>query len=144
MSELVGATVVKIVVDGSDVAAEFESLWEWLRHEQKLRGRLRIDHAPVPDSAMGLTMELAVVCAAACTHALAGTLSTWLVQRRSDVEITVVGPNGHSLSMSARRATMAEQEKLLRQLLEGNISPKPAGENEDQCDYLIPHDRTLS
>jgi hypothetical protein len=113
----------KIIVDGNDTDAE--SLWDWLRHEPELRGRLHTGSVPAPDGAMGAPIELVVVLATATTavtSALARSLSTWLVQRRSDLTVTVTGPDGRQVSVSSRR--VADPEKLLRAVLEP-AAPEP-------------------
>lgn len=74
---------------------------------------------------MGAPIELVVVLATvttAVTSALARSLSTWLVQRRSDLTVTVTGPDGRQVSVSSRR--VADPEKLLRAVLEP-VAPEP-------------------
>jgi Effector Associated Constant Component 1 len=118
---------VRITVEGQDT--DTASLWDWLRHEPELRGRLRASGTPVSEEAMGVPIELVVVLATATvpvTSALARSLSTWLVQRRSDLTVTVTGPDGRQVSMSSRR--VADPEKLLRMVLEPP-EPQPAGES---------------
>jgi hypothetical protein len=113
----------RITVDGNDTDAE--SLWDWLRHEPELRGRLHTGSVPAPDGAMGAPIELVVVLATAAVpvaSALARSLSTWLVQRRSDLTVTVTGPDGRQVSVSSRR--VADPEKLLRAVLEP-VAPEP-------------------
>jgi hypothetical protein len=74
---------------------------------------------------MGAPIELVVVLATAAVpvaSALARSLSTWLVQRRSDLTVTVTGPDGRQVSVSSRR--VADPEKLLRAVLEP-VAPEP-------------------
>lgn len=116
----------RIRVEGQDT--ETASLWDWLRHEPELRGRLRASGAPAQDEAMGVPIELVVVLATATVavaSALARSLSTWLVQRRSDLTVTVTGPDGRQVSVSSRR--VPDPEKLLRMMLEAT-EPKPVAE----------------
>ena len=118
----------RIAVHGGD--ADRESLWDWLRHEPELRGRLALSTAPTPDEAMGGTTDLVVQCSAALAGAgavwaaLAKSLSVWLVQRRSDLTITVTGPD-RTVSVSAQR--VADPEQLLRSVLEAT----PSGDAPD-------------
>jgi hypothetical protein len=68
---------------------------------------------------MGAPIELVVILATTTVPvvvALARSLSTWLVQRRSDLTVTVTGPDGRQVSVSSRR--VADPEKLLRTVLE--------------------------
>jgi hypothetical protein len=57
---------------------------------------------------------------------LARSLSVWLVQRRSDLTVTVTGPDGRQVSLSSRR--VADPEKLLRTVLEP-VAPVPLDES---------------
>lgn len=110
----------RIAVDGRDT--DSESLWDWLRNEPELRGRLQLSTAPTPDGAMGAPTDLVIQVSAvlagagAVWAALARSLSVWLVQRRSDLTITVTGPEGRKVSVSAKR--VADPEQLLRSVLE--------------------------
>jgi hypothetical protein len=114
----------RIAVDGRDL--DRESLWDWLRCEPELRGRLRLGSSPAPAGTMGATAELVVQASAALAGAsalwiaLARSLTVWLVQRRSDVTITVTGPSGRTVSVSASRVDSAEQ--ILRSVLEADAA----------------------
>jgi Effector Associated Constant Component 1 len=115
-----------LIEDGGDV----ESLWEWLRQEPELRGRLTTASAPAPQGAMGAPIELVVALATTAggvATVLARSLSTWLTererQRRSDVTIKVTGPGGRQVQVSARR--VPDSEQLLRAVLE-SAAPDPA------------------
>jgi hypothetical protein len=123
---------VRIAVDGRDTDAE--ALWDWLRNEPELRGRLRADSAPTPEDAMGASTELVVQAAAtvagagALWAALSRSLSVWLTQRRSDITVKVTGPDGRQVSLNAKR--VADPEKLLREVLNA-LTPsatEPAGQ----------------
>ncbi len=129
------------VVDLTDeeptsAAAEAESLWRWLREEPELRGHLsRADPLPHPDRSRSLVVAIAttaaatagvvaaagagpaVVVAATSTvlPVLARVLTTWLRTRRSDVTITLTGPDGRQVSLDAKKANDAEN--LLRHVL---------------------------
>ena len=110
----------RIAVDGRDT--DRESLWDWLRNEPELRGRLQLSAAPTPGGAMGAPTDLVVQVSAALAGAsavwaaLAKSLSVWLVQRRSDLTVTVTGPEGRKVSVSAKR--VADPEQILRSVLE--------------------------
>jgi hypothetical protein len=130
-------TAARIAVDGHD--RDMESLWDWLRHEPELRGRLRTRSAPTPEEAMGAPIELVVILATATVpvaSALARSISTWLIQRRSDLTVTVTGPDGRQVSVSSRR--VADPEKLLRAVLDppasepiGSTTSPEAGKEPD-------------
>ena len=115
--------VARIAVEGQN--RDMESLWEWLRHDTELRGRLRTRSIRPADDAMGAPIELVVVLATATTavtSALARSLSTWLVQRRSDLTVKVTGPDGRQVYVSSRR--VADPERLLRTVLDP-AEPEP-------------------
>jgi hypothetical protein len=114
----------RIEVGGSE--ADMASLWDWLRHEPRLRGRLTATSAPAPEEAMGAPVELVVALTSAggLAAVLARTLSSWLVererQRRSDVTVKVTGPDGRVVQVSARR--VPDSEQLLRSVLESSAT----------------------
>jgi hypothetical protein len=119
----------RIAVDGRD--ADRESLWDWLTREPELRGRLLAVAAPAPREAMGAPADLVVQLAGATAvwAALASSLSVWLVQRRSDVTITVTLPDGRKVSVSAKRVDgmrVADSEQIARRLLELGTATPPA------------------
>jgi hypothetical protein len=71
----------------------------------------------------------ALAGASAVWAALAKSLSVWLVQRRSDLTITVTGPEGRKVSVSAKR--VADPEQLLRSVLETTtptVLPDPSAD----------------
>ncbi|MEU4651678.1 effector-associated constant component EACC1 [Nocardia fluminea] len=70
----------------------------------ELRGRLRLAEAPAVPGTLGVPLELAVVLAAATTAtvaALAGAVSTWLEQGRSEVTVIVTDPHGVGMGVTA-------------------------------------------
>jgi hypothetical protein len=106
---------VRIAADEHDI----DALWDWLRHEPQLQGRISMGTSPAPDGAMGGLVEL-VVALVTSAGFLAGPLSRWLIererQRRCDITIKVTGPDGRQVSVSARR--MPDSEQVLRAVLE--------------------------
>jgi len=119
---------VRIAVDGPD--ADVESLWDWLRHEPELRGRIRRRSLPPPPGAMGSLTELVVESMVTGTiGALAGllgqSLSIWLTRPRarsgSRTTITVTATNGQSVSLTTENAVDAE--RLLQTALNTAGSP---------------------
>jgi hypothetical protein len=63
-----------------------------------------------------IQVSAALAGAGAVWAAPARPLSVWLVQRRSDVTITVTGPDRRKVSVSAKR--VADAEQILRSVLE--------------------------
>ncbi|WP_248965451.1 effector-associated constant component EACC1 [Sphaerisporangium perillae] len=112
---------VQIAVDGT--VADAESLWDWLRHEPELRGRVKVSSGPATEEAMGAPIELVVVLASSASGVatvLARALSRWLIererQRRADITIKVTGRDGRQVQISGRR--VPDSEQLLRAVLE--------------------------
>ncbi|MPY64971.1 effector-associated constant component EACC1 [Streptomyces spongiae] len=122
---------IRIEVEG-DVAAE-TSLWDWLRREPGLRGRVRQRPVSAHPGSMGSLSELVVegvVTGTIGTVAglLGQALSTWMGQRaaRRDAPttITVTAPNGHSVALvSSPTADAAQVTELVRGVLEATREP---------------------
>jgi hypothetical protein len=114
--------------------ADVEALWDWLRNEPELRGRVRLGSAPTPEGVMGSSSEFVVQVATAMAGAgalwaaLSRSLSVWLTQRRSDITVKVTGPDGRHISLDAKR--VADPEKLLREVL--NVAGQVATDPVDQ------------
>jgi Effector Associated Constant Component 1 len=113
---------VRIAVDGTD--ADGESLWDWLRQEPKLRGRIHRRSLPPPPGAMGSLTELVVEGIVTGTiGTLAGllgqSLSIWLTRPRAHsgthTTIMVTATNGQSVSLTTENA--ADAERLLQTAL---------------------------
>lgn len=111
----------RIAVAGSD--ADTASLWDWLRQEPELRGRVQMGGAAAVEGTMGVPVELLVeLTATGAAAALARTLTVWLRQRRSDVTIKVRGKDGRTVSVDAHR--VPDPEALLRSVLDATESPE--------------------
>jgi len=96
-------------------ATEAVALWDWLRNESDLRGR--VARAPQPSSpgSMGTAADLVVTLATSSTAAvLARSIQVWLTQRHRDITLTVTGPDGRTVSLDARRVQPGEVEPLIR------------------------------
>jgi hypothetical protein len=81
--------------------------------------------------AVEIVVQAAAIGGAGVMVALARSLSVWLVQRRSDLTVTVTGPDGRQVSVSAQR--VGDPEQLLRAVLEP-ASPQAAAETAAQPD----------
>lgn len=116
----------RIRVTGTDAGV----LGDWLRREPELRGRLSLSGRPSSTEDMGVGTDVVVQVAATVTGAsvvwaaLAKSLTVWLMQRRSDVKIEVIGPEGRKVSLDAKR--VVDAEKLLRGVLEATSSSNPS------------------
>ncbi|WP_394620230.1 hypothetical protein JNUCC0626_14335 [Lentzea sp. JNUCC 0626] len=105
---------VRIAVDGD----ELPLLREWLNAEPELRGRVTAVGGEVAPDEMGVATELVVAAGAAVPLAsvLARAVTTWLVQRRSDVTLTITGPDGKKVTLNAKR--VKDAEALIREVME--------------------------
>jgi Effector Associated Constant Component 1 len=102
--------------------AELESLHGWLSNRPELRGAVALG-APARDpEEMGWLSDVvtAAVGNGGAVAALAGSLATWLVSRRSHVRIKVTGPDGRSTEVDVKQAkgNQAGVEAMLRKVLE--------------------------
>lgn len=103
---------VMITVDGHRTTVE--SLWDWLRHEPGLRGRLKAGTPAAPDGTMGSGVEFVVVTSAPALTALTRSIPAWLAHQDAAVTVKVTAPDGRELNLAARDAGAAQ---LLRELL---------------------------
>ncbi|WP_328306732.1 hypothetical protein OG432_01075 [Streptomyces sp. NBC_00442] len=80
------------------------SLGDWLRHEDELRGHLRLDRASraAPGEMGGVLDVLSIALGSGGAGAvLARSLTTWLTHRHADVKVTVTAPDGRSVEVEA-------------------------------------------
>ncbi|PKV83071.1 hypothetical protein BX283_0562 [Streptomyces sp. TLI_146] len=106
--------------DGPD---ELRSLFNWLGHEDALRGRVRVEHAPITPGEMGGGLDALVVAlgpggvGAAAVGALIGALATWFQHRRADLRITVTNENGRTVEVDGKRVDVSELVEVVERLL---------------------------
>jgi hypothetical protein len=106
---------IRIAVGGDRADADAESLWDWLREEPQLRGYVQMGHAAIREGTMGLPAEIVILATnATAVSALARTLSTWLIQRKSQVTVEIEGKGGRKTLISA--AGVADPQELLRKV----------------------------
>ncbi|MEV0785460.1 hypothetical protein AB0I52_21315 [Streptomyces sp. NPDC050423] len=116
-------TELRLTVSGTEALEHLRALREWLTLEEALRGRLTL-HGEAPEPGhMGTSMDVLMVAlgSGGAGAVLARSLTTWLVQRRSDVKVTVQAPNGGHVEVDVKRAAdparvIAEVHTLLGQL----------------------------
>ena len=115
----------QISVVGGD-EAELSSLFDWLRLEDGLRGRLTFVPAPIGPDEMGATWDvLSVALASGGTlSVLAGSLAVWFQQpRRPSIKIEIsVSQDDTRIVVDATNVKNVEQ--ILRQV--SSLSPVPA------------------
>lgn len=81
-----------------------QSLVDWLRNEDELRGRLRLEPSSGGTGGeMGGLLDVLTIAmgSGGAGAVLARSLSTWLTHRHADVKVTVRGPDGRSVEVEA-------------------------------------------
>ncbi|MFB7189050.1 hypothetical protein ACFCZT_27890 [Streptomyces sp. NPDC056230] len=81
-----------------------QSLLDWLRHEDELRGRLHLEPSSGETGGeMGGLLDVLTIAmgSGGAGAVLARSLSTWLTHRHADVKVTVRGPDGRSVEVDA-------------------------------------------
>ncbi|MGW8377659.1 hypothetical protein [Streptomyces sp. ODS28] len=109
--------LLRIRTDNGD--DELRSLLAWLQWDDALRSQVQLEHAPVKSDEMGgLVDALAVALGSGgVAAALAGSLTAWISQRRSDVKLTVNAPNGRSVEVDAKRVDAQALAKDIERIL---------------------------
>ena len=99
--------------DGPDA---LRSLFDWLKHEDDLRGRVTFRHGDVEPGEMGSPHDvLAVVLGTGgAGTVLVHSLFSWLSRRRSSVKITIETAAGLKVEVDARQ--VVDVESLTRQV----------------------------
>ncbi|SCK40882.1 hypothetical protein YUYDRAFT_05039 [Streptomyces sp. ScaeMP-e48] len=110
---------LRLSVEGS--AQDSEELWDWLRREPSLRGRISRVDSEVQDSTMGTLMEVAVEASVAGgVSAVAGyvgqSLSVWFSQRRNRSAVTVTLDGRRQVTVEGLAGDDAE--RILRSLVQ--------------------------
>lgn len=102
--DLGGSVSVTVAAAGDDARLVLESLFEWLRHEEPLRGRIEFRPTTVAPDAMGAVDEVLTVAlgAGGAGAVLARSLTEWLKHRTSDIRVTLTRPNGDTIAIDGR------------------------------------------
>ncbi len=107
---------------------DLRSLVGWLRREDRLRGRVSFRPGAHPvDGEMGGVAEVLSVAfgAGGAGAVLAGSLSTWLANRRADLKVTVTARDGAKVELDAHRVRdVAEVLRELERLAQGPDQPE--------------------
>ena len=119
-----GSVEILISLAGEDQVAGLESLGDWLRGEPELAGRVRVNGSAPREGELGALAEVLVVAVGSggTLSVLAASLKSWISQpRRSDFQIRVKRPDGHSIEITANRANSEQVDTLLRQALSDQV-----------------------
>lgn len=106
-------------------ADELRSLLAWMQQDDALRGRVRMQHAPVGSEDMGGLLDALMVAlgTSGVAAALSGSLSAWISQRRSDVKFTVTAPNGRTVDVDAKRVDARALANDIERILHAEEGP---------------------
>ncbi|MFG2351498.1 effector-associated constant component EACC1 [Streptomyces phaeochromogenes] len=124
----------KLVVEDADPERASEhllALADWLRYEEDLRGKARLEHAEVASEQMGgLPQALVVAVSAGGTvTVLARSVVEWMKQRKSDVTVKAVKPTGESFEIDLRR--VSDPDVVVIQLCEFLSREQPDAEPDE-------------
>ncbi|MFI8459487.1 hypothetical protein ACIRST_33540 [Kitasatospora sp. NPDC101447] len=110
----------RIAVTGGDEVRETAELWEWLRHERELVGLVRAVPTVPAEGELGGAVEVLEVAlgSGGAGAVLAGSLSTWLRTRRTDVTVIVTTP-ARRVELDVRGLKPEDVAPLLREVLSG-------------------------
>lgn len=102
-------TELVIRVDSVAGIEDLGSLLAWLRRDQALIGEV-LTRRETPDAGQmgGLTTVVVALGGGTSVSALARSLRTWMVQRRSDLTVEVSRPDGHTVRIDAKRINDVE------------------------------------
>ncbi len=134
----VGMRVRIRVAAGEDGSRELASLRRWLEAEAGLRGGIDVERRPVGAGEMGMLADTLTVAlgAGGAVTVLAGSLSGWLRQRRSDVRIDIKASDGRHVSVTAQRVrdapalietVLAAEQESRDQEMDGGDAPRGVG-----------------
>ncbi|HEY8983179.1 MAG TPA: hypothetical protein VIU15_26820 [Streptomyces sp.] len=108
----------QIRVAGSNEIAAAASLWEWLRGERQLAGRVRLVPQAPREGDLGGAFDVLTVAlgSGGAGVVLARSLVAWLQTRRPEVTVTLETEAG-TVKVSARNLKPADALPLIEQVL---------------------------
>lgn len=111
---------VQIRISAGDRISEYAALWEWLRAERELAGRVRAVRRPPTEGEMGDGLDLIAigVSSLGVLVALAQTLPAYLGTRRSRVHLILRKPNGEEFEISTENVRGGEIAPLVQEFLQ--------------------------
>ncbi|WP_157548774.1 effector-associated constant component EACC1 [Nonomuraea candida] len=118
---------VQIQVSGEDQVSEYTALWEWLKSERELAGRIRAVRRPPAEDELGDGLDLIALAVSSLgvAVAVAQTVPAYLAARRrsaraDQVSVVVRKRDGEELEINSNRS-IAELEPLIKAFLERGL-----------------------
>jgi hypothetical protein len=110
--------LAQIQLVGGNAVTEAGQLWEWLRQERALAGRVELIRRPPGPTDLGGVLDLLTVAVGSggAAAVLAQSLSAWLATRRANVKVTVTTEAG-TITVEATGLAQGEVLPALRQVL---------------------------
>lgn len=106
---------IALSMDGRE--GDLESLEEWLRSEDGLRGRIDRGNCEKPVGTMGGTTDVIVTLATSGTlSVVARSVQVWLTQRKPDLVVDIRSPNGKRMTVTAQK--VKDPDDLVHDMLE--------------------------
>ncbi|MEV5881583.1 hypothetical protein AB0L74_02445 [Streptomyces sp. NPDC052020] len=117
MSDVEGSKAL-IKVDSAETVADQVALVAWLQAERGLHGRVRVAHAAPAENELGAALDLLTVSlgSGGIATILAGSLSAWLQNRRSQTTIRITITRADR-TLELETGDAAEAEDLIRRFL---------------------------
>jgi hypothetical protein len=109
---------VLLGVEGEELDAGLEELADWLSGEPELRGLVRPAEEIPQDGELGVLSDTLVVAlgSGGAVSVLASSLKAFFaLPRRSDVRVSICGPDGRRVEIDAQR--VGDVEALVREVL---------------------------
>lgn len=109
---------VTVQIAGRDAEGELRSLRDWLAAEDAFRGRVTLEVARPGPEDMGSVIDLLTVAVGSggAATVLAGSISTWLRTRRSDVTVEVT-ESAHERTVKVTGSRIKDAESMIREVL---------------------------
>ncbi|OIK08128.1 hypothetical protein BIV23_00920 [Streptomyces monashensis] len=117
--------------DAERASTYLRSLADWLRYEEDLRGKTQLEHGEITPGQMGGLPEalVATLSTGGAATVLARAVVEWVRQRKSDVTVKAVKPDGETFEIDLRRVTAPEA--LVAELCKF-LSPEQSGPDPDE------------
>lgn len=111
-----GTVAIRLgAVEGAE--QEIRKLARWLRDEDELRGRVRLESAPIEQGHMGGAVEaVVVVVTSGAASVFVRSLFDWLARRNEAAKVALTFESDDGSKIDLECGSAADAEKLLKAL----------------------------